>query len=214
MLVNQYLYAMKLIYTILLSFGLAICLAEGHNTQIATFTMRDTGAGWLMAMNLAQAGVDAALIEKHGKQKINGLDRKAYQNLVVDYVKANFKLNVDGKDIKLGSGSIVLGSHQTDLKFVLPDVPIHPQEAHVNIPMFSTSDNHTNLFRVYRGGKKIAKLFLSENNDFKVDLIFTSQGIIAKEKKEKNDHFLMMSGGSLMLGLVLVIALSRRKMKV
>ncbi|WP_420580370.1 hypothetical protein [Reichenbachiella sp.] len=204
---------MKRLVAIILLIGSMVFSAVAHNAKIATFTLRDTGAGWLVEMNFAQAGIDATMIETHGSEKLEKLDRKSYQNLIVEYVKSNFHLTVDGEIIKLRNGGIMLGSHQTDLKFVLPEMPPHPAEAQVYIPMFGNTYNHTNLFRIYRGGKNITKFFLSEDNGFNVDLSFTSRGIVAVEKEPRPDQFFMLSGGGIMLAIVMVIAFSRKKLK-
>lgn len=187
------------------------CLA--HNAKIATFTLRDTGAGWLVEMNFAQAGVDAAMVEIYGVEKLRSIDKNVYQNLIVDYVKTNFHLTVNGHQIKLGSGGIMLGSHQTDLKFVLPDMPVQPEHAEIYLPLFGDTYNHTNLFRIYRGGKNITKFFLSEDNDFRVNIAFTPQGIIEEHHEPESKPFLMVSGGGLMLVLIMVIAFSGKKIK-
>ncbi|WP_422361050.1 hypothetical protein [Reichenbachiella sp.] len=204
---------MKRIIAIILLIGSTVFNTVAHNAKIATFTLRDTGAGWLVEMNFAQAGVDATMIEIHGSEKLENLDKKSYQNLIVEYVKSNFNLKVDGEVIKLKNGGIMLGSHQTDLKFVLPEMPPHPGEAQIYIPMFGNTYNHTNLFRIYRGGKNITKFFLSEDNGFNVDLNFTPIGIVAVEKEPRADQFFMLSGGGLMLAIVMVIAFSRKKLK-
>lgn len=206
--------AMKKITAIILLIGSTVLSTVAHNTKIATFTLRDTGAGWLVEMNFAQAGVDATMIEIHGSEKLENLDKKSYQNLIVQYVKSNFILTVDGEEIKLRNGGIMLGSHQTDLKFVLPEMPAHPEKAQVHIPMFGNTYNHTNLFRIYRGGKNITKFFLSEDNDFEVKLAFTQEGIVALEKHTNDNPYLMLSGGGLMLAIVMVIAFSRKKLRV
>ncbi|SMD34596.1 hypothetical protein SAMN04488029_2092 [Reichenbachiella faecimaris] len=185
-----------------------------HNSKMATFTLRDTGAGWLVEMNFAQAGVDAAMIEHYGKSKILGIEKKAYQDLVINYVKSNFHLTVDGREIALRNGGILIGSHQTDLKFILPEIPLQPSEAKVYIPMFGTTYNHTNLFRVYRGGKNITKFFLNEDNDFEANLIFTSRGVFQQDQKPQEGQLLMLGSGGLFFGLVLVIVFfSRKKLK-
>ncbi|MEO9805217.1 MAG: hypothetical protein ABJF04_18310 [Reichenbachiella sp.] len=202
---------MKTILAILLFIGATAFSAVAHNAKIATFTLRDTGAGWMIEMNFAQAGVDAAMIEEHGKQNLEGLSQRVYQDLVVDYVKSNFNLIVDGKRINLETGGIMMGSHQTDLKFVLPNLPLQPTKAFVYIPMFGTTYNQTNLFRIYRGGKNITKFFLSEDNDFKVDLTFTPDGVLAVEKETQDNKILMLGSGGIMLGTLLAIMLISRK---
>lgn len=186
--------------------------SKAHNAKIATFTLRDTGAGWFVEMNFAQAGVDAAMIEEHGKAKLERISKQAYQSMVVDYVKDNFHLNVDGNPVPLKSGGISLGSHQTDLKFVLPDLPLQPERAVVYIPMFGNTYNQTNLFRIYRGGKDMTKFFLSEDNDFRVSLKFTPQGIVATEEpKSSTTNLVMLSSSGVGLAILILLILSARR---
>lgn len=138
-----------------------------HNAKIATFTLRDTGSGWFIEMNFAQAGVDAAMIHEYGEKKLNQIDRDLYKELFLNYIREHFSLMVDAEKIAFTDGGIKLGSHQTDVKFILPSID-HPQLIEVDLPMFHQAYNQTNIFRIYRGGAQLTKFFLSEDNDFYV----------------------------------------------
>lgn len=186
--------------------------AMGHNAKIATFTLRDTGAGWYIEMNFAQAAVDAAMIDIYGKAKLEGITKQEYQGMVVDYIKNNFQLEADGKNVPLKSGGINLGSHQTNLKFVLPDLPLQPKSVYVHIPMFEKVHNQTNLFRIYRGGNDMTKFFLSEDNHFQVNLNFTLEGIEAtKETKSPKHNLVMLGSGGIGLGILIFLILSAKR---
>lgn len=156
----------------------------GHNPKIATITLRDTGAGWIVEMSFAQAGIDVAMERELGTTVFQTIERDTYQDKIVEYIKANFNLTVDGNEIVLEQGGILLGSHQTDVKFVLPDVPLQPQSAEVYIPMFEDTYNHTNIFRIYRGGGNLTKFFLSEDNDFSVNIKFDPHGLATAVKQK------------------------------
>lgn len=196
----------------------AVFSVTAHNSKIATITLRDTGAGWIAELNFAQASVDAAMEHHLGKGELKDISRDAYRDEVVAYVKSNFHLQVDGQEILLENGGIMLGSHQTDLKFVLPGIPQQPENMKVYVPMFGTSYNHTNLFRIYRGGDKMTKFFLSEDNDFRVNLNFEGNRIEAIETTNNGKRYSLakISGVLIVIigGIGLLSVLKRKKSEV
>lgn len=198
----------------MLLFVATVFPAVAHNDDVATYTLRDTGAGWLVEMNFAQARLDAAMIKQHGNGHLDRMAKKDYQHLIVEYVKSNFSLKVDGKEVELGHGGIIIGSNQTDLKFIIPDIPLQPVSASVQSTMFEESEDYTNILSIYRSGQTIAKFYLNEDNDYSVDLIFTSQGVFEQSPKPKDDQLLMLGSGGIFLAMVMgIILFSRKKLK-
>ncbi|MEP1033008.1 hypothetical protein [Ekhidna sp.] len=184
-----------------------------HNAKIATYTLRDTGAGWFIEMNFAQAAVDAQMLKMHDKEVLSKMNKDDYKKSFLKYLTENIHLRVDGKKIKFVSGGILLGSHQTDVKYILPEISGHPQNMSVYLPMFEHIYNQTNLFRIYRGGDKFSKFFLSTDNDFSANLKFTGQGIISVNKAPSN-NLALISGVVVLLFLVLVaVVLIKNRLK-
>lgn len=202
---------MKRILAIIIFISATVFSGVAHNTKIATFTLRDTGAGWYIEMNFAEAGVKAAMIEEHGKQTLSALSEERYKALILDYAKSNFQLTVDKRRIKLGDGGIMLGPHQTDLKFMLPGLPLRPSEAQIRIPMFGSTYDHTNLFRIYRGGKNISKFYLNDDNDFSVALNFTAQGVVVVQEESSPPSFVILGTSGMALGLWLSFTILAKK---
>ncbi len=155
--------------------------AIAHNAKIATYTLRDTGMGWFIEMNFAQAAIDAQMLKLFDKQTLESMSHEDYKSAFIKYLNENFILRVDGEKVNLVNGGILLGSHQTDVKYILPEIPSQPHDISIYLPMFEDIYNQTNLFRIYRGGEKLTKFFLSADNDFSAHMEFRSDGIYALE---------------------------------
>ncbi|MEO9869247.1 hypothetical protein [Ekhidna sp.] len=205
---------MKRLFLVVFLFGAIAVNAIAHNAKIATYTLRDTGAGWFVEMNFAQSAIDAQMIKIHGKDRLQEIDENDYKNLFLSYLRDNFKLRVDGKKVEFENGGILLGSHQTDVKFVLPEIPLNPKYLSVYLPMFEDVYNQTNLFRIYRGGESFTKFFLSEDNEFSVNAEITSNGIIAVDQPVTSNSIAVIAGGMTLLILIIsTIALFRSRIQ-
>lgn len=185
--------------------------AIAHNAKIATYTLRDTGSGWFVEMNFAQAAIDAQMLKLYDQSELNAMSQDEYKNEFLKYLTDSFYLRVDGKKVELLSGGILIGSHQTDVKYVLPEIPPHPQNMSIHLPMFEDIRNQTNLFRIYRGGGKFTKFFLSADNDFSAQMEFTPNGIQSVENAPDRTFTLLIVGSSMILILGLAV-LIRSKM--
>ena len=188
------------------------CNAIGNNAKIATYTLRDTGEGWFIEMNFAQAAIDAEMQKIYSEEQLTGIGEDEYKKMFLAYLHAHVVLRVDGEKIPFESGGILLGSHQTDVKYVLPQIPSQPQTMSVYLPMFEEVYKQTNLFRIYRGGGKFTKFFLSADTDFSVNIAFTDEGIVATDGPPPSNRFAMISGGVMLLILALSVVrlVSRR----
>ena len=199
---------MKRIFSIAALIGVLAFQAAAHNAKISTLTLRDTGSGWIIEMAFAQATIDAEMLRSHSKEELEEMPRSLYQDKVVEYVKDHFNLVVDGGSIILQEGGIMLGSHQTNLKFVLPGIPDQPTNVEAFLPMFSNSYNHTNIFRIYRGEGTMTKFFLSSDNDFRTSLAFTPDGIVQVESTKSDPTYaglkLLLAIGFSFLALIFI----------
>lgn len=143
----------------------------GHNPLSASYYLKVGPQASILHINLSQVGLEQALLQKHGAAALKDLDPKQWKELIVAYVKSNFHLTMDRQAISLEEGGIKLGSHQTDLKFVLPPWPQAVQEIKVHIPAFQENDYHQSIFSYDLAGKK-DKVILGPNNDYRATLTF------------------------------------------
>ncbi len=160
-----------LIVLVILSFESAFA----HNPRIASFTLRDAGIGWYLEMSFARSAVDAEMIDIHGEELLTTIEKEEYQRFFMEYVYDHIHIVQDGEVIELGAGGIRLGNHQTDLKFPLRELT-DPHHLDIAINLFEDEHNQVNLFRIYRGGESLHKVFLSEDNDFKTSFRLNPDG--------------------------------------
>ena len=184
-----------------------------HNSKIATYTLRDTGSGWFIEMNFAQAAIDAQMLKMYGEEQLAEISDEEYKKLFLDYLRGNFDFEVDGKKVNLVSGGILLGSHQTDVKFVLPEIPARPKNMSIFLPMFEEVHNQTNLFRIYRGGDRFTKFFLSADNNFSAQMEFADGDIVEVEKTESVSLGMLLGVLAALLLLASIIILLWKKLK-
>lgn len=204
---------MKRLFLIVVLFGAMASIAIAHNAKIATYTLRDTGTGWFIEMNFAQTAIDAQMLKLYDSDELIDMSTDEYKKLFLKYLSENFHLRVDGEKVEFISGGILLGSHQTDVKFVLPEIPDNPEQMSIYLPMFEDIYNQTNLFRIYRGGGNFTKFFLSADNNFIAHMEFTDQGIVAIEKEPVNRLALVSGISILIIGIGTLFFLLRRKLK-
>lgn len=195
-------------------------VSMAHNAKIATYTLRDTGVGWMIEINFAQAGLLAMAEKDLGETDFAALDEAALKSYLIEQVQQNFSLEVDGINVPLKNGGVLMGNHQTNFKYVLPEIPLNPQQLMVHIPMCSNVHNQTNIFRIYRGGEHMSKFFLSEDNDFEIQLEFSNNQVIALtgQSQAAREHRLGnteigMIGGLLLLALFGIFQFRRSQQK-
>ncbi|MDA8693249.1 hypothetical protein N9L92_04235 [Saprospiraceae bacterium] len=155
---------------LIVSFVLIQAFCFGHNPLSARYHLESNDKVSLLTINLSQDGVNSALYKVHNKEDIAALSRAEFEELIVDYIKSNFSLNIDGEVIRLNEGGIKYGSHQTDLKFVLPPLPSAFKEMVVDISAFKENENHQTIFSYSIQGLK-DRAILKSKNDYRANFV-------------------------------------------
>lgn len=145
----------------------------GHNPLSARYFIEAGENISLLTINLSQDGVNQVLLKKQKVSSLAGLSRGELEQTIVDYVKSNFNLSLDGQKIELLEGGIKLGSHQTDLKFVLPPFPKVTKRLEIDIPAFKENDNHQTIFS-YKIHERSDRVILSKSNDYRSSIILAT----------------------------------------
>ncbi|AWV97526.1 hypothetical protein [Arcticibacterium luteifluviistationis] len=171
----------------------------GHNSLSAKYQLEAGENASLLTISLSQDGMNQVLIKEHGRQKLENLDKKELEELIVNYIKKHFELTIDKKVMDLKDGGIKLGSHQTDLKFILPPISKNAENLEINISAFKENENHQTIF-YYLIYDKGGHLILSNINDYQADLSL-------KDDSSKN---LIWSISAVLAGMVLLFILFRK----
>jgi len=116
--------------------------------------------------------VSILLLKKiYGTEKLELMTQNEFEELIVDYIKKNFTLFIDKDEVKLDKGGIKLGSHQTDLKFVLPAILPSLESLHISIPAFKENENHQTIFTHNLNGSD--HKILKASNTYKATIILS-----------------------------------------
>jgi len=138
-------------------------MSFGHNPLAAKYHIAAGQQASLLTINLSQDGVNHTLIKIYGREHLDTISQLAFEELIVEYIKNNFTLYIDDGEIKLAKGGIKLGSHQTDLKFVLPPIIPNVEKVVISIPAFKENENHQTIFSYDLNGTD-HKILSSLNN--------------------------------------------------
>lgn len=141
-----------------------------HNPLSARYHFEAGSLASELTINLSQDGINNTLLQHHERQLLEELPRKAFEELIVAYVKDNINLSINGLSIVLGQGGIKLGDHQTDLRFVLPAFTEPIDEIDIDISAFRENDHHQTIFS-YAVDGETGHVILQEDNGYDTSIV-------------------------------------------
>lgn len=103
-------------HLLLVLFILFQSLVFAHNPQQSTLKLILSEENNFLNISLSQYGIEEALKKKYPNLELTTIEPNVFKELLIRYLKENIKISVDEEPLKIGSGVIKLGSHQTELK--------------------------------------------------------------------------------------------------
>lgn len=182
-----------------------------HNSKIATINLSIVDGEWVMQMSFAQASLDAEILKAYSEEQVERMDPIELKQWFANYVRDNIEIWSNEQRLMLGAGGILLGDHQTDLKFSIPDMPIFPERMKFRMSVCEESHNQTNILRIFQGDD-MTKFFLSADNDFSTDLIFQDHEILSMDTLAETSHASLHWGWSALLLLLPAAFYLRRRL--
>ncbi|MEO9503572.1 MULTISPECIES: hypothetical protein [Nonlabens] len=173
-------------------------LMWSHNPLSASYYFEVSENASLLSISLSQDAINKVLLTTYTKAELEEMNQKNFEELIVKYIKSHFKVILDDVAVELKKGGIKLGSHQTDLKFVLPPYAQDIDEIVVDIPAFKENGKHQTIFS-YNINGKTNKVILSELNNYKVTIELNE-----KEAIIKNHQLWNYSGIAILLVITLL----------
>jgi hypothetical protein len=186
-------------------FILAICCligmapSYGHNPLSSRYYLEAGVQASILTVNLSQQGVNMALIAKLGEEGFHQLNQQELKEHLAQYIKTNFILSINGEKVQLLEGGIKLGSHQTDLKFILPPLSEEVNSLAIAIPAFKENGSHQTIFS-YKINGKVDHLILSQDNNYQSSVQFS-------EAQTHSWLWIILAG---LVGIILIQKFSRR----
>lgn len=148
-------------------------VASAHSTLFATYIMKKSDEGWHLSANFPLYSVHKVLLEQYTEQQL--LKAGEYnQDIVIEYLLNNISVMANNKHtVKLTRQSIVLDNHQSQIKFVVNNMPDEVEQLSFKVTAMSKNPGHSNLVRVLLGeGKRNKKVVLHARNNFQGDISF------------------------------------------
>lgn len=160
---------------------------RAHNPQQASLKLIIQEKGTFIDIGLSQYGIEQALLKKYPDLELGSIEPNAFKELLITYLKQSIRLSVNGRPLPLGTGVIKLGSHQTNLKFVVDDFPENIEYLDIVAPCFQENENQFNFFTVVLNDKN-ARAKLTKQNGYKSRFTISDSNIAISDF-QGNDSF-------------------------
>ncbi len=180
---------MRQLFVLILVFIGSLNIVEAHNPLSALYYLEVKEHMSVLTINLSQDGLHKALKKQYPQKDLEAMFDKEYKKLAVNYIKENFELSINGRDIKLLEGGIKLGSHQTDLKFVISTLPNEFDTMDVSIKAFSENGQHQTIFSLFLNGTT-SKVILNQNNAYEMSVDLENDAMVERRSKGFNKSYL------------------------
>lgn len=152
-------------------------LLNAHNPLQSSINLKLYEHNGILEINLAQYGVEQALLKKYPDLEIASMPSNDFKEVLINYLKESILIKINDQDLIIGKGVIKLGSHQTDLKFQIDNVPESPEFVHVNAHCFQENEKQQNFFKIEHKGIK-AKKKLNHANNFSIQFTIADSQIL------------------------------------
>jgi len=156
-----------------------------HNPNLASIKLIIQEKGAFLDLNMSQYGIEQVLLKNNPNLDLKTISQIELKELIIDEVKKHIQLSANGEIISLGTGVIKLGSHETNLKFVINNLPEVIRYIDVKANCFQENKNQINFFTVlYQDKNARAKLF--KKNNYKSKFIINQDEIKVSDNLLKN----------------------------
>ena len=107
--------------------------------------------------------------ELHPDETLSTVPLERYERYVVDALLAGITLDSDAGELVLGRATTDIGSHQSDVSFLVELPEVRPTEVHAHITALTEHPHQHNVFRI-RAGEHAEHVVLDQDNDYRGQL--------------------------------------------
>lgn len=141
--------------------------AEAHVPNIASYHLIPGNDAWRLEVSMSTAGMHQALQAARPGESLSTLTPEAYENVLLDALRAGIELRVDGNPLVLDHPTVDVRSHASRVVFIIAA----PESAHridARIDALSARGDQNNVFRFL--GQRALRVVLKSDNDFRGEL--------------------------------------------
>ena len=185
-----------------------------HNPNQASIKLVIQEKGAFIDFNMSQYGIEQVLLKKNPNLDLKTISKKELQELIINEVKKKIELTSNGKTVDLGTGVIRLGNHETNLKFLIENLPKNIEFIDVKANCFQENENQTNFFTIlFKDKNARAKLF--KKNNYQSKFIFNQDEIIVSDKLQtynrNSSKILMIIALTIICFVIIYFLVKKRK---
>lgn len=173
---------------------LAFASAKAHNPNTSSVVVSPINGVWVIQYTISQEGANIALNEFYKDVDLQNITQTEYKKLYIKYIKEHTSLVVNNTKISLASGGIKLGSHQTDMKFLLPNFPKDFSDIQLKLNIFKENKGQHTVVKFTENDKSFRKV-LNHDNNFSVAFKNTKTAFVGDNDKEHSHTLQYVLGG-------------------
>ena len=166
-----------------LSALLIVCMLTGagkaaiaHDANVSTIkVIRQPSNSWVFELHTPLHGLDEAMRQFNKERQVEpgdlAQDSKRYKELIVDYVKSNFILELQINDSQhattipsLGTGRMKLGEHASVLMFEIENMPKSVNELTLHLAYMGNNPAQQNILWLIDDERKQRFVLRADNN--------------------------------------------------
>ncbi|WP_258105130.1 hypothetical protein [Marinoscillum sp. MHG1-6] len=146
-----------------------VVVGYAHSPNLATFQLKQYNQVWVLEGSFAQFGLNEAMKSHYPELNLSELTSREFKKKAMAYLREGIEVSYPyGKLLRLGEGGIKIGSHQTDVRFVVDDPLADLGALKIVIRCMSENTHQQNVF-LYPKSTGIKHRVLSNSNGFTYD---------------------------------------------
>lgn len=180
------LHVIKRFFCILLLLAVGLPgLSVAHDSNLATLMIiHPAKEQWIFEVKTPLYGLDQSVRTYHeeqtGKPSELIAGSKEYKELLIDYIKAEFKITASRHaggtadedplpvETSLGAGRIKLDNHETAMAFEINNMPEDVYKLDIQLPYMSENEGQNNIVRLIEADRS-TRYILNVLNDFEAE---------------------------------------------
>ncbi|MFZ1808429.1 MAG: DUF6702 family protein [Cyclobacteriaceae bacterium] len=170
----------KMIKIIFVSIAwLSAIYASAHQPDISSLTLvEQQPSQWVLQMNASMTAFQYEVRNAYGEDSYASPEE--FNQLLLQYLRAQMVIQVNGEEVTLGNGWVQLG-HATTVAFELSEVPEVIETVFVNNEAFKNIRDSQVIFGIIIDGFEKSHFVLSNANDYQLHVSLTeNQVLLAK----------------------------------
>lgn len=153
-------------YLIILGFLFVSLQGQAHQPDISTTMLVEQGDQWLLQVRASLSAFQHEVRTHFEEYKTP----EAFEQMVVEHLKNNLSIRIDGKEVSILENAHVQLGHETSVVFELSGVPQNFSEISVKNSSFKDINHNQSALIVLKNGFEKKQFILNEANGHLADL--------------------------------------------